>query len=85
VKNEQVDLAVVGNELTVKVERPAPERQETTFHRQERPTGSFSRTLRLPTEVAVDKVEATLQQGVLTIRLPKAEAARPRKISVQAS
>lgn len=84
VKSDQIDIAVVGNELTVKVERPASERQEATFHRQERSTGSLSRTLRLPTEVAADRVEASLQNGILTITLPKAEAARPRKIQVHA-
>ncbi len=82
VKSDQIDIAVVGNELTVKVDRPASAWDGATVHRQERPTGSHSRTLRLPTEVASDRVEASLQNGVLTITLPKAEAAKPRKIQV---
>jgi len=82
VKSDQVDISVIGNQLTVKVERPASEEPEVTYHRQERPTGSFSRSLRLPTEVAADKVEAALENGVLTITLPKAEAAKPRKINI---
>lgn len=81
-KSDQIDIAVIGNELTVKVDHPANAREEATVHRQERPTGSLSRTLRLPTEVAGDRVEASLQNGVLTITLPKAEAAKPRKIQV---
>lgn len=82
VKSEQVDISVVGNELTIKVERPTPEQADMTFHRQERPTGSFTRTLRLPVAVAADNVEAQLHNGVLAITLPKAQEARPRKIQV---
>jgi HSP20 family protein len=44
--------------------------------------GDFTRVLRLPCEVNADKVAAELQNGVLTLTLPKAEAAKPRKISV---
>lgn len=82
VKSDQVDVSVVGGELTVKVERPEISEADVTYHRRERPVGSFTRVLRLPVEVAADRVEAELRDGVLLITLPKAESAKPRKITV---
>ncbi len=81
-KSDQLEISVVGEELSIKVERPDVERENVTYHRRERPVGSFSRVLRLPSEVDADRVEAELRNGVLTITLPKAESARPRKIQV---
>ena len=82
VKGDQVELSVAGEELSIRVERPDPGQEETTFHRRERPVGSFARVLRLPMPVNADRVEAEMHHGVLTITLPKAESARPRKIQV---
>jgi HSP20 family protein len=78
-----VEVQVVGNELTIKGERKPVEGRELTYHRQERGTGSFTRTVTLPIEVNAEKVEAVLKDGVLTIALPKAEAAKARKITVK--
>lgn len=50
---------------------------------RELPTGSFTRTLRLPTVIDADHVEAKIADGVLTLTLPKAESARPKKISIK--
>jgi HSP20 family protein len=82
VKNDQLELSVAGGELSIKVERPNVEQEGVTYHRRERGGGSFARVLRLPVEVNTDKVEAELVNGVLTLTLPKSEAARPRKIEV---
>lgn len=83
-KMEDLDLQVVGNELTIKGERrPVEESDKLVYHRQERVVGRFERTLRLPMEINADKVEASLQDGVLTVALPKAAAAKPRKIEVR--
>jgi len=49
---------------------------------QELPTGSFHRSLRLPVALDAEKVDAKIDEGVLTLRLPKAESAKPRKITV---
>jgi HSP20 family protein len=84
VKSENLDIAVVGNELTMKGERPAPSEEGVTYHRRERGTGSFTRVVVLPTEVDANQVNATLKNGVLLITLPKSEAAKPRKIQVKA-
>ena len=82
-KSDQLDLSVVGDQLSIRVERPEAEQQGVTYHRRERPVGAFTRVLRLPAPVSPATVEAELKNGVLTIKLPKAEAARPRKIEVQ--
>ncbi len=84
VSQENLEILVVGNELTLKGRRPAPEGQDLAYHRRERGTGEFVRVVTLPTEIEADKVEASLKDGVLTLKLPKAEAARPRKITVKA-
>ncbi len=81
-KSDQFDISVVGDQLTIKVERPEVEEKGTTYHRRERPVGVFTRVLRLPVSVESDAVGAELHNGVLTLRLPKAAAARPRKIQV---
>ncbi len=83
-KGDQVDVSVVGNQLSLKIERPELKQEGVTYHRRERPIGSFTRVLRLPVEVDADRVQAELTDGVLTIALPKAENAKPRTIRVTA-
>lgn len=78
-----IEVVVAGDELTLKGERKAPTAENAAFHRRERSVGAFSRTLRLPVELEADKVEATLRDGVLTITMPKAPAARARRIEVK--
>ncbi len=82
-KQEDLEVFVSGNELTIKGNRKESEPAEGSVHRRERGTGAFNRNVRLPVEVDSTKVEANLRNGVLGIKLPKAEAAKPRKIKVQ--
>lgn len=79
---ESLDVSVFGNELSLAGERNAGADEGVSYHRQERAVGSFRRTVRLPVEVDADAVNATMKDGVLTIRLPKHEAVKPRKIKV---
>ena len=79
-----LDLDVERNVLTVTVERPAPERAEEMLA-AERPRGVFSRQLVLGDNLDLEKVEANYDAGVLTLRIPVAEQAKPRKIEVTAS
>lgn len=72
-----------GNQLSIHGERPAPDAKNSVWVRQERPYGKFSRNLTLPVLVDADKVEATYEHGVLKLKLPKSEAAKPRKITVK--
>ena len=89
VKSEDLDLSVVGKQLTIKGQRRAPEGTASldtvTFHRRERGHGEFVRSIMLPVEVDAAQVSATLVDGVLTVKLPKAESAKPRKINVAQS
>lgn len=82
VKMEDIEVQVVGDELTIKGQRRAVESDNTTFHCQERCAGEFGRVLALPIDVNPAGVEAVLRDGVLTITLPKAEAVKARKITV---
>jgi len=82
-KMDDLEVLVVGNELTIKGETKAAQDESTSYHRRERRSGSFTRVIRLPTPVEAEKVEAALQNGILTVTLPKAEAAKPRKITVK--
>ncbi len=85
VEPKDIDIAVSGNQLTLKGERKAAEMaQDVVCHRCERGMGSFMRTISLPFDVEADKVCATSKNGVLTIKLPRAEATKPRKISITA-
>lgn len=83
IKPEDVEVLVVGRELTIKGKRPAPDVPESAYHRRERGTGDFSRVVELPAEVDADNVQARMTNGVLTITLPKVAAARPKKVQVK--
>ncbi|MBC7877970.1 MAG: Hsp20/alpha crystallin family protein [Anaerolineales bacterium] len=76
---EDLNIQVLENVVSIEGEYQA---EETEFLLNELPNGSFRRTLRLPTEIEADKVEAKIADGVLTLRLPKAESARPKKIKI---
>lgn len=81
---EDLEILVVNNELTIKGCREAEtETEGKVYRRRERISGEFLRVLTLPSEVDPDKVQATLKNGVLSITLPKAEAARARRIPVK--
>ena len=83
-KHEDLTILAQGDELTIQG-KWAADTADKTLHRRERARGEFTRTLTLPFEVDADKVEASLKDGVLTVRLPKAAAARSRKIEVKAN
>ena len=57
---------------------------ESNYLVRELPNGSFARTLRLPASIDAERVEADITNGILTLRLPKAESARPKQIKIQA-
>ena len=81
---DEVDLAIVNDVLTVSGERKdqAPE-GAIRYHRRERVDGTFSRSIQLSFPVDSNKVTAAYENGVLTVRLPRAEADKPRKITVK--
>jgi len=80
-----LSIEAKGDSLRITVKRNAPEGVgDDKYHRRERPKGEFTRELKLPAGLDTEKVEAKLSDGVLTVRLPKAEAAKPRKIAIKA-
>lgn len=79
-----LEIFVTGNtQLTLKGERKPPVVEKSVAHRQERGFGKFTRTLTLPFAVDDSGVDARFENGVLMIRLPKHEAAKPRRIIVK--
>lgn len=86
VRMDTIDLEVERDVLTVKAERPAPTTdQERAMVVGERPYGSFTRQLFLGESLDTERIEAEYTDGVLTLRIPVAEQAKPRKISVTSS
>ncbi|MFN2215555.1 MAG: Hsp20/alpha crystallin family protein [Anaerolineales bacterium] len=81
---ENITIDVTGDALSISGERKADEEVKgASYHRRERSYGSFSRTIQLPYMVDTSKVEATSKNGVLLINLPRAEADKPKKITVK--
>jgi HSP20 family protein len=83
-KEEEIDLTVEDNTLTLRGERRLDTQvTEEQFHRIERNYGPFARTFTLPPTVDAGKVSAEYKAGVLTVRLPLREEAKPKQIKVQ--
>jgi HSP20 family protein len=81
-----IDLTITGETLTIRGERKRPDGvRDESYRRQERPMGRWVRTITLPERVESALVGASFSDGILTVSLPKAESARPRKIPVSAS
>ncbi len=77
---EDVNIQVLDDVVRIEGEYKA---DENNYLVRELPTGSFTRTLRLPVAIDADSVEAKIAEGILTLTLPKAESARPKKIQVK--
>lgn len=82
-----LNLTVVHNTLTISGEKKGTpgEVKPESFHREERATGKFVRTITLPVEIDDKNVKSEFKNGLLLITLPKAEKAKPKQISVQVS
>jgi HSP20 family protein len=84
-KEEDIDISVVGDTLTIKGERRAEsEVQEDDYYYCERSYGSFSRSIAIPSNVDAQKIGANYKDGVLEVSLPKTPEVKPKKISVSA-
>ena len=81
---KELDLNVEGDTVTIKGERTTNVPEGYSVHRRERATQRFARSFSLPAQVDSERAEASLQHGVLTVTIPKAQQAQPRKISVRA-
>jgi len=76
---EDLNIQILDDIVRIEGEYKADENE---YLLRELPSGSFTRTLRLPAAIESDSVEAKISEGVLTLKLPKAESARPKKIQI---
>jgi len=83
---KDLEISIVGSNLTFSGNRePEAIDEKATYHRQERSSGYFSRGIELPFPVDAEKVEASLENGIIKIILPRIEADKPRRINVKTS
>ncbi len=83
-KKEDIKISFNDNMLILRGEKKAETREENeNWHHVERTYGSFERTVQLTAPVAIDKVTARFEDGVLTVVLPKSEEAKPREIGIE--
>ena len=84
VKPEQVEVTITGDTLMIRGEtQQENEIKEEDYIRKERRYGSFCRSVVLPSGIKADKADATFENGVLTLKIPKAEETKPKSIKVK--
>ena len=84
IRKEDIHIEVADNLLTLKGERKfEQEEKNESYHRVERSFGAFSRSFTLPTLVKTDAIEARFHDGLLSVRIPKAEEKVPKKIEIK--
>jgi len=85
VEKNDVEVTVAAGDLTIKGEKHPPEQPKNAkIYRQETWAGPFQRTIALPGEVDSARVSATLKEGVLVLKMPKREEAKPKRIELKA-
>ena len=82
VKKEDLDVQVRGDTLRIQGKKTIAHDENASIHRRERAAGHFDRTVTLPDEIDSAKVSADYRDGVLRLRLPRAESAKPRTVSI---
>jgi len=81
---DELNIQVTSDGISISGERKIPEEANgVKYHRREREAGKFSRSINLPGEINANAVEARMDNGILTITMPKAEVAKPKKITVK--
>jgi len=84
VKPEEVDVTIAGDTLTIKGEtKTSEEAQREDYLYQEHSYGAFTRSVKLPPDIKSEKAEATFENGILTLTIPRAEEAKPKAIKVK--
>lgn len=84
IKNENLNIQLHDGRLIIDAQVPENKVENATYHYRELWSGQYHRELSLPVPVNTDKIEATLENGVLTLRIPKAEEIKPKKIQIKA-
>ena len=86
VEDKDLDIQIAGDTLMLSGSRQLEASEEQVrYHRQERDYGKFSRSIQLPFPVEANKIEASLEKGILVISLPRAESDKPKTISVKST
>jgi HSP20 family protein len=81
---DDLDISYADDILTIKGEiKSENEVKDNQYHLRERRFGSFARSIRLPTKIKGDAIEASYQNGVITLHLPKAEEVKPKRIAIK--
>jgi len=83
VKPEDLDIQIINETVTIAGKLQPDREEDAKYLLTEWPSGKFYRVLTLPTQLDQQDVEAELQDGVLTLRIPKAEEAKPRTIKIK--
>lgn len=85
IKPAELSISALRNRVSISGKRDIPpEHDRVSYHRKERAEGAFDRAVTLPTEVDAERVDARYSDGILTLKLPKAEQTKPRQIAVRA-
>lgn len=82
---ENLSIRTEGRTLTISGKREIGTPEKGSFHRRERGFGEFSRSVQLPADLDAGKAEASCKLGILTVRIPKKEDAKPRQITIRAA
>lgn len=87
VNPDNIDISVIDHKLTIQGEtETATESDENeTYHIRERRFGSFARTIKLPKLADTDNISANYEHGILTLHIPKLEAAQPKRVAINAN
>ncbi|ALC14861.1 molecular chaperone IbpA, HSP20 family [Desulfuromonas soudanensis] len=80
-----LEMTLLRDTLTLAGERSISNPENVVWHRRERAAGPFERTLRLPEEIDTEKARASFKNGILTLLLPRAQSALPKKIAIEAA
>jgi len=78
-----IDISVLGDSVTLSGKRVFEEKKDVTYHRRERDVGPFTRTVQMPFRIESDHVQAEFHHGLLEVRLPRADADKPKRITVK--
>lgn len=84
-RKESLDITATGDTLTIRGERVVQSGREASYHRREREAGEFRRSVTLPVDVDTTRVQASYADGILEVKLPRAEAAKPRKVKIESA
>lgn len=82
---DDLSIEILNNTVAIRGEFPAEQGENARYLASELPVGRFARVINLPVDVEAGKVEANIKDGVLTLRIPKAEAHRPKTIKISAN